>query len=97
MGLNSAFKELIKSLLFNNDSESISGPSIDIFVCIELNDKHSLKVNLKYSTKERVRFKHSLCILDLIETISNKIIFKHLNADRRNIYSRNYFRFCNTL
>jgi hypothetical protein len=43
--------KLGKALLSNNDSESISEPSTDIVLYIELNDKHSLKINLKYSTK----------------------------------------------
>jgi len=59
-----------------SDSEIICEPSTDIIVCIGLNDKHSLKVNLKYSTKERLRFMHSLFIWDLIKTKSKKSYFQ---------------------
>ena len=58
--------KLGKPLLSKSDSKSFSEPSTDIVACIGMNDKHSHKINLTYSTKERLRFKNSLFISDLI-------------------------------
>ena len=63
-------------MLSKRDSESVSELSTGIVVYIGFNDKHLHRINLKYSTKERVGFKHSLFIWDFIQTKSNKINFQ---------------------
>ena len=51
-------------LLNNSDSESISELSTGIVVYIGLNGKHSQRINLKLSAKERLRLKNSSFIWD---------------------------------
>jgi hypothetical protein len=70
----------LKPLLNNN--ESISDCSNDIVVCLGLNDKHSHRINLKHSTKERAEFKHYLFILDFIRKNSTKVILKMLKLKK---------------
>jgi hypothetical protein len=67
---------ILKPLLSKSNSENISEPSTDVVAFIGLNVKHPHKINLRYSTKERVRFKNSLFIWDFIQTKSNKIYFQ---------------------
>jgi hypothetical protein len=58
--------KLGKPLLCKSDSESINEPSADIVACLGLNDKHSHRINLKYSTSERPTLKYSLFVRDFI-------------------------------
>ena len=69
--------------MIKSDSARISEPSTDIVAFIRLNDKHSHKINLNYSTKQRVRFKNSLFFGDFIQIKFYKTIFKTLNVDKQ--------------